>query len=110
LALLYAAGDVGPSLTSLCIAFYFLIEVAGIPVVEAGAIHASGYVVSAFANIWAGHYLDRQQQSAARRAVFVAGLGVTMSLCFVLLWLVAFSGAGRAVLSRLAPFATRRAA
>jgi hypothetical protein len=51
-ALLYAAGDIGTA----CLAFYwlyFLIEVAGLPILEAGLIHASGYAVSAGANLWA---------------------------------------------------------
>jgi GPH family glycoside/pentoside/hexuronide:cation symporter len=96
LGLLYAAGDIGPSLTSLCLAFYwlyFLIDVAGLGAMEAGLIHGSGYVVSAGANLWAGSFLDRRIPSLARRARLIAVLGLALAGSFVLLWTVPPLGA-----------------
>lgn len=94
--LLYAAGDIGPSITSLCLAFYwlyFLIEVAAIPTLRAGLIHASGYVFSAFASLWAGDRLDRRFHDAEGRCRLIAGLGFALALSFFLLWTVPEIGA-----------------
>lgn len=87
--LLYAAGDIGPSLTSLCLAFYwlyFLIEVAGIPTLQAGMIHASGYVFSAAASLWAGGFLDRHITSTSSRCRMIVLLGAALAVTFFLLW------------------------
>lgn len=89
--LLYAAGDIGSSLTSLCLAFYwlyFLIDVAGLTPLTAGLIHASGYVLSAGANLWAGHLLDRRVPTARGRCLLIAGFGILMAASFALMWMV----------------------
>jgi len=91
IGILYAGGDVGPSITSLCLAFYwlyFLIEIAGIPTLQAGLIHGSGYVFSAFASLWAGHWLDRHVLSAAKRCRLIARLSFGLATSFALLWSV----------------------
>jgi GPH family glycoside/pentoside/hexuronide:cation symporter len=88
-ALLYASGDIGTSLTTVCLGFYwlyFLIEVAGLPALQAGLIHGSGYVVSAGANLWAGEVLDQRFPAPRQRCSLVAGLGVVLALCFALVW------------------------
>lgn len=98
IGLVYAAGDIGPSLTSLCLAFYwlyFLIAVAHIPAATAGAIHASGYALSAAANLWAGHVLDRLVPAADRRARLIAIFGCLMALAFTFLWFVPAGGSVR---------------
>jgi GPH family glycoside/pentoside/hexuronide:cation symporter len=87
--MLYAAGDIGPSLTSLCLAFYwlyFLIEVAGIPTLHAGLIHGSGYVFSAAASLWAGGFLDRHVTGTKGRCRLIVLLGAGLAATFFLLW------------------------
>ena len=88
---LYALGDVGPSGTLLCVSFYwlyFLIAIVGLPAVQAGALHGSGFAVSAVANLWAGRLLDRHAPTAGARLRVVAWLGVAMAAAFAALWLV----------------------
>jgi GPH family glycoside/pentoside/hexuronide:cation symporter len=95
IGLIYAAGDIGPSLTSMCLAFYwlyFLITVGQIPPATAGAIHASGFVLSAVANLLAGHVLDGHVPEAARRARLIALFGCLTALAFALLWVVPAGG------------------
>ncbi|CAN7527577.1 MFS transporter [Phenylobacterium sp. LjRoot219] len=90
-AVFYALGDVGSSLASACLAFYwlyFLIQVAGLSPLQAGVIHASGYGLSAAANLWAGRVLDRRFASLRRRCQLIAGLGVAMAALFALLWVL----------------------
>lgn len=98
LGLLYAGGDVGPSITSLCLSFYwlyFLIEVAGIPTLQAGMLHGSGYLFSAFASLWAGDWLDRRAPAAATRCRLVAAGGTGLACIFVLLWWAPALGSGK---------------
>lgn len=87
---LYAAGDVGTSLTSLCLGFfwlYFLIDVAGLPPLEAGLVQGSGYVVSAAVTLAAGAWLDRHPGKRVRTGV-IAGAGTGMAISFALVWIV----------------------
>jgi len=95
IGLIYAAGDIGPSLTSMCLAFYwlyFLVTVGQIPPPTAGVIHASGFVVSAIANLLAGHVLDGYVPEADRRTRLIALFGCLTALAFALLWIVPASG------------------
>jgi GPH family glycoside/pentoside/hexuronide:cation symporter len=95
IGLIYAAGDIGPSLTSMCLAFYwlyFLVTVGNIAPATAGAIHASGFVLSGLANLLAGHVLDGHVPEAGRRARLIALFGCLTALAFALLWVVPASG------------------
>lgn len=90
-ALSYAAGDIAPSLTSLCLSLfwlYFLIQVAGITPLHAGVIHGSGFVFSAAANLWAGQWLDRHVRSPRASLRLIAGSGVAQAVTFTFLWTV----------------------
>ncbi len=96
---LYAAGDVGTSLTSLCLGFfwlYFLIEVAGLPPLEAGLVQGSGFVLSALVTLTAGAWLDRHRRRHLR-AGLIAGAGTGLAICFALLWVVPQAARWRAL-------------
>jgi Na+/melibiose symporter-like transporter len=90
LGLLYAAGDAGFSLTSLCLGFYwlyFLVEVARLPVLWAGVIHGSGYLFSAGATLWAADVLDRRVSGVAARCRLIVVAGIGLAASFALIWL-----------------------
>jgi GPH family glycoside/pentoside/hexuronide:cation symporter len=96
--ILFAAGDIGPSLTSVCLAFYwlyFLIEIAGISKLTAGLIYGSGYFLSAFASIGTGPWLDRNLPDMGSRCRLVAFAGPGMATAFAAVWLTPFSDQGR---------------
>src|SRR5579883_1220022 len=97
LGLLYAAGDAGASLTTRCLAFYwmyFLVEVARLPVLWAGVIHGSGYVFSAGATLWTAEFLDRRVHAVAARCGLIVVAGIGLAATFALLW-VPLSGIWR---------------
>jgi glycoside/pentoside/hexuronide:cation symporter, GPH family len=97
IGLLYAAGDAGASLTTLCLAFYwmyFLVEVARLPVLWAGVIHGSGYFFSAGATLWTAEFLDRRASGVAARCRLIVVAGITLAVAFALLW-VPLSGIWR---------------
>jgi GPH family glycoside/pentoside/hexuronide:cation symporter len=100
IGVLYAAGDIGPSLTGLTIALFwlfYLTDVAGLPVAQAGFIHGSGYAFSAVATLCAGHWLDSHLRAPRRRVALMVAASVRMSGCFALLWVRPASGIGHAL-------------